>query len=85
MQKYTEVVTQINPMDTAPTWGYYGGDVETTELFYRWWGETEINSVIGYYDRPDNVWRDHYTGLELCDVELLGWLPTRDYVSLTGQ
>ena len=81
MNKYVEIVTQINPMETAPLWDYYDGYVEVVQLFYCWWGDEEVNSLIGYYDRNDKVWRDHYSSLELCGMELLGWLPSRDYVS----
>ena len=33
--KYSIDVEHINPMETAPVWDYYNGDVEVVCLFYK--------------------------------------------------
>ncbi len=75
--KYTEEVSEINPMETAPVWGYYGNSIETIQLFYNDSEHNEINTCIAYYDRDSSVWREHYSGYAM-DEELLGWLPARE-------
>ena len=79
MNKYTIEVKEINPMETAPIWDYYNGDVEVICLFYKF-GE-EIFNVFGFYDRDYGVWVNHHSGDEITE-ELVGWLPDYKYVGI---
>ena len=58
MNKYTIEVKELNPMETAPVWGYYSGYIEAVILFYINYDGLPENT-IGYYDRNHKVWKNH--------------------------
>ncbi len=79
MNKYTQVVTEINPMETAPLWGYYDGDVETVILFIEHPKDGSVVSRIGYFNRDCMAWVDYYSRY-IIEENIVGWLPDLKYV-----
>lgn len=80
MNKYTIEVKDINPMETAPVWDYYDGNVDTIILFVKW-GDFKPRTVIAFYNRDIEKWCDSFTGSWIQGT-LLGWLPDYKYVGI---
>jgi hypothetical protein len=79
--KFEDMISIINPMDNAPTWGYYNGNVDVIELFYRMESYPAIISCIAYFNRTTMHWHLYYNNSVIRE-ELVGWLPRREYVSI---
>jgi hypothetical protein len=82
MNKYTIEVSHINPMETAPVWDYYNGNVETIMLFFKHWADDSIINTVAYYNREYKTWVNYHSG-EGIAAELVGWLPDYRYVGLS--
>ena len=82
MYKYTEEVTTLNPMETAPYWDYYNGNVDVVELFFQLDEYPRpIVSVLAYFNTSSKTWHLYYNNSVIYE-EPLGWLPRREYVSI---
>jgi hypothetical protein len=72
---------ELYPMDTAPVWDYYNGNVEGIDLFYRLDDHPEVVvSCMAYFNRDTLHWHVYYNN-DMIHEELIGWLPRRRYVS----
>lgn len=74
MGKYTKEIklSELNPMETAPLYDYYDGEVETVLIFidYNW----RLVPILAFYDRLRGCWVDWYSEKAITEP-LAGWLP----------